>query len=223
MREMEIPGHAERPAASGTTTDLAVGLKLAACCALSIAALAARGPVAVGIVTVCSAALVAYHRMPVRIIVKGLKLYVWQSAVITALYVIRFGPGAGVLPALTVSWQLYMAFLPGAVFINSTPQHRITSALGRALPQRTAFVISTSMKFVPHLVSAILSIYEVQLMRGARIKPRDLFSIAGWRDAVHCLLVPSVVKALALADDVALAARARDFGASTKRTCWPGE
>jgi energy-coupling factor transport system permease protein len=44
-----------------------------------------------------------------------------------------------------------------------------------------------------------------------------------WPDWVHCLLVPTLVRALSLAADIALAATARDFGLHKQRTHWPGD
>jgi len=99
----------------------------------------------------------------------------------------------------------------------------LTRVLSRLLPTRTAFVIAASLKFLPHLLAEIKKIYEAQLLRGARILPRDMVWPGNWREILHCLVAPAVVQALELADDIARAARAREFGRYPKRTSWPAD
>ena len=154
---------------------------------------------------------------------RELKLFVWQTLIILILYMIRFQDLAGLWSGFKISWQLFLAFLPSVVFIRSTSQARIVQALNRVMPCRMAFVLSTCMKFAPHLLAEIKSIYEGQVLRGARILPRDLTKPWNWLDFMHCVVVPAVVQGMALAGNIAVAARARDFGRQSRRTCWPGE
>lgn len=153
---------------------------------------------------------------------RELKAFVWQTLVILALYLIRFQNLTGLWGGFQISWQLFLALLPSMVFVRSTSQTRIVQALNRVMPCRTAFVLSTCLKFAPHLLAEIRSIYEGQVLRGARILPRDLAKPWHWFDLLHCVVVPAVVQSMALAGNIALAARARDFGNQPKRTCWPG-
>lgn len=198
------------------------GAKLAFCMALSIAALASRDGLTLGVVTAIVALQIAAYRVPLSAVWRGLRMFAWQSAVIVVLYIIRFGPSAGAYDGLRVSWQIFMAFLPGVVFMSTTPHERITAVLGRIMPYRAAFVVYTSMKFMPLLVSEMRGIYDVQLLRGANIRPRDAVRPSNWPDFVNCMVVPSVVRAMTLAGEVALAARAREFGERESRTYWPG-
>jgi len=153
---------------------------------------------------------------------EGGKLAGWQTAVIVGLYLIRFGT-EGVWPGLRTSAQLFLAFWPGMVFVQSVPAAEIARTLGRVLPYKTAFVLSTSMRFMPLVIREIRSIHEAQVLRGARILPRDLLRPWNWPDLVHCVLVPAIIQSLALAAEIALAARARDFGCAEGRTYWPGK
>ena len=115
---------------------------------------------------------------------------------------------------------------------SATPQDHYAAKefyklLDRALAdlpsrQKTAFVLATSIRFVPLVIREIRSIHEAQVLRGARILPRDLLRPWHWPDLVHCLLVPVIVQSMALAAEISQAARARDFGISDRRTCWPG-
>jgi len=198
----------------------AVWLKLALCFGMSAVAVGARSIGTLGLLSVADVLLLLAYRVGARGMLAGAKALILQSAIITALYLIRYGVD-GVAAGLTVSWQLYLAFLPGVVFVQTTPGHRIHAALGRFLPHRTAFVLSASLCAIPRLVREITGIYHTQALRGARILPRDILRPSSWPDFVHCIMVPAVVKVMALAGETALAARARDFGAMDTRTNWP--
>ena len=149
------------------------------------------------------------------------KLVVWQTVVIVGLHVLRFGLD-GWWPGARTSWQLFLAFLPGMVLLGSMPPSRLTRALDRILPYRLAFVLTSSMRFIPLILSEVRSIHEVQMLRGARVLPRDVIKPWNWPDLVHCVLVPAIIQSLALAAQIADAARARDFGLRERRTYWPG-
>jgi energy-coupling factor transporter transmembrane protein EcfT len=200
---------------------LGVWLKLAVCFGLSLAAVGARDTQALTILSAVDVLLLLVCRVGVRGMLTGVKALALQFVIITALYLLRFG-AEGVTSGLSVSWQLYLAFLPGVVFVQTTPGHRINAALGKVLPHRTAFVLTASLCAIPGLVRDITAIYHTQALRGARILPRDIVRPSSWPDFVHCLLVPTVVKVMALAGETALAAKARDFGAMDDRTNWPG-
>ncbi len=168
--------------------------------------------------------LILSQSFTLRSLRRGAVFFLSQTAVIVALYLIRFGASPDAAwSGFRISWQLYLAFLPGYIFVETTPQPRIARVLSRVMTHRTAFVMATCLKFLPLLVSEIRTIYEGQVMRGARVRPRDLLKPLNWRDVIHCLVVPSIIHSLKLAGDIALAARARDFGVSPRRTCWPGD
>ena len=142
--------------------------------------------------------------------------------VILTLYLIRFQSPDGLWTGFKVSWQLFLAYLPAMVFSRTTSQAAIVRILTRVMSARMAFVLSTCLKFVPQLLAEIQNIYEGQVLRGARILPRDLLRPWHWPDLLHCVIVPGIVQGMALAGNIALAARARGFGRQSKRTCWPG-
>jgi len=73
------------------------------------------------------------------------------------------------------------------------------------------------------LTSEFRSMYEAQVLRGARILPKELMLPWNWLDFVQCLLVPVIVRTLAVSREIAMAAQIRNFGADTTRTCWPYE
>lgn len=82
--------------------------------------------------------------------------------------------------------------------------------------------MATCLRFIPLVLDEIRTIYEGQLMRGAKILPSDFLRPWNWPEAVHCLVVPAIIRSLKLAGEIELAAKAREFGATEGRTFWPG-
>jgi energy-coupling factor transport system permease protein len=154
---------------------------------------------------------------------RAAKTLIWQTGIITGLYGLRFGLSEGLTAGLTISWQLFLAFLPGAIFVQTTAGHRILQMLADVMPYRMAFVLSTCLNYIPLLLGEVKSIYEGQALRGARILPKDLVNPRNWLDVIHCLVVPTIIQSMKLAGEIALAARARDFGVMKCRTFWPGD
>jgi energy-coupling factor transport system permease protein len=153
---------------------------------------------------------------------RELRIFLWQTLIILTLYLIRFQSPAGLWIGFKVSWRMFLAFLPVMVFSRTISQAGIIRILTRVMSARMAFVLSTCLKFVPQLLTEVKNIYEGQVLRGARILPRDLLRPWHWPDLLHCVIVPSVVQGMVLAGNIALAARARGFGRHARRTCWPG-
>jgi energy-coupling factor transport system permease protein len=200
-----------------------VGFRMLVVLVLSCLAFVARTPVFLLALTTVDLAMLFWLRSGPLSLRREVKTFVWQTVIILLLYVIRFGNLSGLWQGFQISWQLFLAFFPGMVFVRTTSQTRIVQALNRVMPCRMAFVLSTCLKFVPYLLAEIRNIYEGQVLRGARILPRDLARPWHWPDLLHCVVVPAVVQGMALAGNIALAARARDFGRHPRRTCWPGE
>jgi energy-coupling factor transport system permease protein len=208
----------------GRILRVSAGLKLLNGLTLSMCAFGARTPYLLAGLTAANMLMgfVVCVR-PFNLFRRGIKLFFWQSAMILVLYMLRFGIENGVWAGLQTSWQLFLAFFPGMIFMESTSQPQIVQMLSRIMPPRTAFVLSACMKFIPLMVREVRSIYEAQVFRGANMLPRDLLRPWNWPDFINCLLVPAIVRTMSLAGEIALAAKARDFGVKKQRTCWPGE
>lgn len=203
---------------------LPAGVMLTLCMVLSILAFAARSyELLAGLSAVNLTLLLLYSREPMRVLGKSCILLFWQTAFILLLYVMRFGWEPGIATGGRVAWQLFLAFWPGMIFMSACSQPSIVRALGRVLPQKAAFVGATCLRFLPMLLSEMQEIREVQILRGARILVADLKSPKNWPDWFSCLMIPALIKTLALADDIATAASARDFGILPRRTAWPGD
>lgn len=201
---------------------LPAGPALLASLVLSCLAIALHGPAALVGLTVANVALAACFTIDVRLGRRVARVLSWQTLTLLVLYCLRFGPAEGAWPALRTSWQLFLAFTPGMIVMHGIAQADLERTLARVLPDRAAFIWSVCLKFVPMLLAEIRTIREAQILRGARILPRDLAQPRNWPDVIHCLVVPAVVRGLALAECIALAAQARDFGRHSQRTIWPG-
>jgi energy-coupling factor transport system permease protein len=210
------------PGETRTAPPLPTGLALAVCFSLSLLAIVLRNPPHLAALTLADAMFCTICRLPGKAVRRALRLFVWQSALLVSLHLLRFGWEEGLWPGARSSWQLFLAFLPGVAMLHGTSQAALVRTLTRLMPHRTAFALAMSLKFVPLLLVEIRVIYEAQVLRGARILPRDLLRLRNWPDLLHCLIAPAVVQAMVLAGNIADAARAREFGRHARRTCWPG-
>jgi energy-coupling factor transporter ATP-binding protein EcfA2 len=221
------PGNLAVPAAAGSRKallPLPTGAALVISVLLSMAAFAARSIPLLGLLTGINLLLLFFRcPHPWETLRRSVRFFVWQAAFITLLYALRFGWQSGLFSGLRVAWQLFLAFWPGMVFMASNPASRVTRSLARVLPHQTAFVVSACLRFLPLLLGEMNAIRQAQIFRGAGLLRKDLKKPRLWLDWVHCLLVPTLVRALSLASDIALAATARDFGIFKQRTHWPGD
>ena len=199
------------------------GFILLLCLMLSIGACAFRMFYILAALSVIDCLLLIWlSKRPFHSLWRAVRTFFMQCVIILALYLFRFGP-PGIIQGLMVSWQIFLAFLPGIILTASTPQSAITRVLSGFLPMRTAFVLSVSLNFIPMLRVEIQRIYEAQVLRGARILPRDLIRPWCWQDLIFCVMVPAIVRSLAMSQEIAVAAQARTFGLKANRSCWPGK
>lgn len=198
------------------------GCLLLACLVLSISAFAARNFWIIGALALIDGVFALAVGLPAKKARRWIGWFFWQSVVIVGLYALRWGAD-GLLPGLRVSCQILLAFVPFQLAMFAVPHSQMVRHLGRVMPDRSAFVLATSLRFVPVLKKEFMAIYQVQRLRGAKIAPADLVDLRNWPDLLHCLFVPFVVQAFKLAEGVATAARIRYFETTDHRTYWPGD
>lgn len=197
--------------------------KMVFCFTLSSAALLASNPyLLVSLFIVNTASAILFLKKPLSIYKELKNIFVGQTIIICGFYVIKFGFVNGIAPGFLVSLQILCAFLPGVILLKSTSPSQITLVLSRIMPYRLAFILTTSLKFVPTLINEIRDIHEVQLLRGAKVKPRDILYFWNWSDFINCVIVPATIKSMLMAKEIAIAAQARDFGTKKERTFWAG-
>jgi len=190
------------------------------CPLLSLSAVVWHGPWSMPVLACVEALLLAASRPGPRLILRMGAACFWQTAVVTGLYCLRFGPGNWA-DGVGVSLRLILVFLPGMLTIRTVPPSALERLLRRVLPGNLPFVASCCLRFFPMLLERVRVIHEAQVLRGARVLPRELLNPRNWPDAVSCVALPAIVQSIELATEIADSARVRGFEMRGKRTVWP--
>jgi len=176
---------------------------------LSLCALVAPTPsLTVALALVC-ALLYAFARLGPGALRQDAFLVALQAPLVILVFIFRDGFG-GLTPALLVSARLSLASVPGLLVQRTTRATDLGEVLGRVLPGRIAFLVTMILRFLPLMARDAREIYALQILRGARVRSRDLLNPLNWREACHSLAIPLVIRTLHLADQVAVAARQRE-------------
>lgn len=197
---------------------LGAGAKLALCAALCAAAVVAQEPWSLAAVLAADAAFWLAARLTAGDLWRDARYLLFQAVLVVGLHALRQGVPAGLWPGLRIALQIALFFVPGIVFLRTTQASQMMRGLARLLPYRLSFLVFTSLRFVPLFARELGQIAVAQRLRGAPLAARDLLHPGRWRDAFDCLALPLLVRALRTADEVALSAEGRGFGARPERT-----
>ncbi len=197
---------------------LGAGWKIAVSTVLSALAVGARNPGGLLALVVVTLAYYFAARLTLRDLWRDIRFFVFQAAIVIVLYCLLHGVKQGIWPGIRTSVQIILFYIPGAVLLRTTRTGEMMRGLRKVIPYRLAFLVFVSIRFVPFFSRELQEIAAAQRLRGARLLPRQLLNPRNWRDLFHCLFLPLMVRALKTADDVSLAAEARDFGARKERT-----
>lgn len=189
------------------------GVKFVAALSLSMGALFARDWWSVGALVGVHVGLYLLAGLGVACLWRDVRALLLQFPLVLALYLLRSDPVAALDRAGIVSLQIALALLPTLVLQRTTRPDQLMRGLRLVIPQRLAFVLFTSLRFLPLVMREAKSIYLHQILRGARIAPRQLVDPRNWPDLVHCLILPLIIRVLAMARDAAVAAASRGMGA----------
>jgi energy-coupling factor transport system permease protein len=184
------------------------GWKLLGLGVFGAAALAARGPLALGALAALGVGGYRLAGLRAAEVWQDVRWLALQGAVVVALYLLRDG-AAGVGPGVRTALQLLLFFLPGALLLRTTSSAQLREALHRALPPRLAFGLSTSLRLMPAFSRELHEIWMAQRLRGARLGPREIWRPQAWRDWTACVGLPLTVRAIRMAQETALAAEIR--------------
>ncbi|WP_051201854.1 energy-coupling factor transporter transmembrane component T [Ferrimonas senticii] len=138
------------------------------------------------------------------------KLMAVQFVIVWLFYLLRFGLDSWPA-ALELSARLYLSLWPGLWFFLTTPQHRIMAALSPWLKPRTVLVVATTLALMPRLVREAHQLYQLQCLRGARIKPKQLWRPSAWLDLINTVLCPLLIQLIQLTKQQEMALRARGY------------
>lgn len=190
---------------------LGAGPKLALVSVMSVAAIAFRWPAALAGLLLLNVLFYFAAGLKWHDLWRDTRWFLVQILIVTVFYVIRYGMKGGVWPGVQVGSQILLFFLPGAILFRTTTGSRMTESLRKVMPARTAFVISTSLRFMPLFARELSDIAKIQRLRGARVGPRQLMNPRNWNDALQSVFIPLMVRILKTAEDASLSAEARGF------------
>jgi len=198
------------------------GFKIIACMTLSMAAFVTRTMESLSIL-LCINILITYlFQASYVAIIKTCRFYATQTVIILILYIFRFGFETGIKSGSIVSFQFVLFLLPGSILTNSISPSQTAKSLSKLLPHHLAFVLAICLHFIHYLIEEIKEIYEAQLMRGAKISPKELLIPGNWKDVIYCLLIPIIVHGIVMAKQISLAAKVRGFKINSNRSYWNG-
>jgi len=195
-------------------------LALTLCPALSLLAVVWHGPLSLPVMGATEGALLLLTRPRPKQLLRMALACFWQTAVVTGLYCLRFGT-AEWRGGMDVSLRLILVFIPGMLTVRLVPPAAVERLLKRLLPGNLPFVAACCLRFFPLLSERIRAVHEAQVLRGARVLPRELLNPRNWPDAVSCIALPAVLQSIELATEIANSAKARGFEMRGKRTTWP--
>jgi energy-coupling factor transport system permease protein len=138
---------------------------------------------------------------------QGLPLFVLLGATIT-LDGLLFGLAMGLRVALMVA-------AAGVWMMTTSPQKMTLGLLKMGMPYKAGLAMSTSIRFIPLINAERATIVEAQRARGLRLEKGNPLSRAGKSVAV---IGPMFLRAIDLAQALAVALDARGFGARPNRT-----
>lgn len=197
---------------------LGAGWKLAFGVLLSALAAGVRTP---GLLAALVLATLLYYlaaRLTLADLWRDVRLFTWQAALVIPLHCMMQGVEEGLWPGVRISTQIVLFYIPGAVFLRTTRPADAMNGLRRVVPYRLSFLVFVSVRFVPVFFRELEEIMAAQRLRGARLAPRQQLDPRNWPDLFNCLLLPLMVRALRMADEVSRSAEARAFGMSRDRT-----
>ena len=190
------------------------------CPVLSLLAVIWHAPMSLPVLAGVEILLLILSRPKPKLLLRMGIACLWQIGIVTALYCLRFSLDEWA-SGLSVSVRLILVFLPGRLTVRLVPASALERILRRVLPGNLAFVASCCLRFFPLLLERIRITHEAQVLRGARVLPRELLSPRNWHDAVICIGFPAIVQSIELATEIADSARVRGFERSACRTIWP--
>ncbi|MFN8474414.1 MAG: energy-coupling factor transporter transmembrane component T [Anaerolineae bacterium] len=176
--------------------------RLALAAGAAILVLGTKMPAALGVEAIAMAlVIVAVGR--VRAWLSQLRLLLPMLVLLAAITWLSVGPiDAGVAVARLV--LLSAVFL---VLFQTTAPEDLGDALTRlGLPRHLSFILTSAIQFVPVLQQAASDVVDAQRSRGIRLEG-DLASVRNY----PALLVPLIVHAFKLADDLAEALESRGY------------
>lgn len=148
-----------------------------------------------------------------------LKFFTVQLALTLALYWLIHGESK-LLDGALVVFRIMLAVIPGWWLTVVCDPQRIGEVLAWIMPHKWAFVVSASISLLPFMGREVKEIYQIQIMRGARITPKHLRNPKNWPELIYCVLLPTLIQLLKLSQQMATSATNRHFSQRIKPVYW---
>lgn len=114
----------------------------------------------------------------------------------------------GAWVAFLLSLRLYILLTVSFIFFRTVSPEEMGHGLEKmGIPYGVVFILTTAMRYVPLIGSKIRNIVDAQQSRGIDLRPRIKNTVN-----FMALLIPLLVHAFLLSDELAMAMEARGFG-----------
>ncbi|MGA8259994.1 MAG: energy-coupling factor transporter transmembrane component T [Arenicellales bacterium] len=195
---------------------LPASIKLAAALMLSLAATQARAPSLVIGVLLLELALYLAARLDWSRTRRDFRIVLIQAPVVIALYLWRDG-WSGLGTGTAFAARIGATMLPLLWLQRTTRANDLIDGLGRWLPRKLSFVIFTTLRFVPLLLRDAREIHALQILRGARVQPRQLLNPLNWNELAHSVAIPLLIRTVKISSEVSASARVRGIADCEER------
>lgn len=203
--------------------------KLIALLAIFIVALSFNHPLVLGLMLAAVLGLGLWAQLPIRRLAPFLMTAVWFILLAVLIWpaYIRQGPHLftvfglavtrdGILFGLAMGLRVSLMMVAAAIWMMTTSPQKVTLGLLKmGLPYKAGLAMSSTIRFVPLVTAQHATIMEAQRARGLRLDRGHPLSRLTKSVAV---LGPVFMRALALAQSLAVAMDSRGLGARTTRT-----
>ena len=212
--------------------------KLALAAVYTVMLFSVSGFVGLGLAAVMAAVAIAVSRVPVRIVVRGLKAVTFLLVFTVLVHALKWNPatvslfrvgslaidGPGLLEGLFFALRVLLLVLGTSLITLTTSPVALTDGLERVMKPLerlrfpagdVAMMLTIALRFIPTTAEEAEKIIVAQSARGARFDARGPITRA---KAYVPVLVPLFVSLFRRADDLAIAMESRCYRGGVGRT-----
>ncbi|MFZ0487610.1 MAG: energy-coupling factor transporter transmembrane component T [Arenicellales bacterium] len=191
-------------------------VKMASALVLSAAATQARIPSLIVGVLMLELALYLAARLDWSKIRRDFRVVLVQAPLVVGLYLWRDG-WTGVGAGMAIAAQIGATMAPAFWLQRTTRATDLIDSFSRWLPRKLTFVIFATLRFLPLLLRDAREIHALQVLRGARVQPRQLLNPLNWPELAQSVVIPVLVRAVKISGEVAASAQVRGIADNAGR------
>lgn len=195
-------------------------VKLGGALALSLAATQTRAPSLVISMLFLELILYLASRLDWSLIRRDFRIVLAQAPVVLALYLWRDG-STGIVTGTVLAARIGATMLPLFWLQRTTRVNDLMDGFARWLPPKLNFVVFVTLRFLPLVLRDARDIHALQVLRGARVQPRQLTNPLNWHELARSVAIPLLVRVARISGEVAASAQVRGIGGPGTRR-WLG-